>query len=90
MDLDKFIANLKKGNPHLMGGRQKGAPIGHAWLIVGYKSNSTGIYFWSNWGEDGIGNGWVYGNPYTTDKSFLNPETPAKVFSENLQHIYIN
>ena len=90
LDITKFLSNLRNGYPHIMVGVEKGAYTGHAWLVDGYREDNLGYYFHTNWGWYGVDNGWVYGNPYSTNPSAYEPEKTPRIFSESLQHIYIN
>ncbi|MDE7188545.1 MAG: C10 family peptidase [Muribaculaceae bacterium] len=90
LDVTKFLSNLRNGYPHIMAGVEKGAYAGHAWLVDGYREDNLGYYFHTNWGWYGVDNSWVYGNPYSTNPSAYEPEKTPRIFSESLQHIYIN
>lgn len=83
IDCQQLIQELQKGFPHIMRGH--GSDGGHCWIVDGIKISSSGTSFSCNWGWNGRSNGWVDGNPFTTE----NDDGSPLVFSKELGHIYI-
>jgi hypothetical protein len=81
LNINKLIAELESGIPHLVGG--KSSDSGHMWIISGIRSTDTYYDFYCNWGW-GHSNGWSIGNVYTPK------EDQSLAYSKNLRYIYIN
>ncbi len=85
IDVDRLMTELYNGCPHLIGGQSSKG--GHMWIIDGIRKNKGQIDFHCNWGNNGKGDGWSVGDPYT----YTDPNTFEKTrFSSSLCQIYID
>lgn len=86
LDVNRFLGYLKRGFPHIMGGRNKSA--GHAWILDGALVSLQGLLYHINWGQGHLSsNGWSNACYYGDTSTQYGPDFTN--YHKDHQHVYI-